>query len=287
MRLALALVSLVAFAGTARAQGTAAEDLAAIREQVLHASYRPAAAAVDVFLARSDLSAADRNAGLEVDAIVSLALRDDAGATAALTELYARDPGHRLLDPDASPVVQTAFARARESAVARSVTIETSTPETLARRATPVITLTLAEGGDAVDEVRISYRHVGEDRWATVVAAPEGGEVTATVHLVGETDAETVEYYAEALAPSSTVIGTLGSATEPRSVTVPAAVVASTEPTPAPTSGGNVAEEPWFWILIGVVVVGAGVGIGVGVAVSQPGATNGDLGNVTLPLVSF
>lgn len=33
--------------------------------------------------------------------------------------------------------------------------------------------------------------------------------------------------------------------------------------------GGSIAEEWWFWTLIGVVVIGAGVGIGVGAAVSS------------------
>jgi hypothetical protein len=50
-----------------------------------------------------------------------------------------------------------------------------------------------------------------------------------------------------------------------------------------PRGGGNVAEEAWFWILIGTVAIGAGVGIGVGVAVAQPqGPESGTLGIVTL-----
>lgn len=62
----------------------------------------------------------------------------------------------------------------------------------------------------------------------------------------------------------------------------PAQDVAAPEPEPialaqpvseddraASGSGGSIAEEWWFWTLIGVVVIGAGVGIGVGVAVSS------------------
>lgn len=293
---AAALVVL-AYASGAAAQGSPDAELAVIREQVLHASYRPAAAAVEAYLARTDLDAAHRNAGLELDAIVSLALRDDAGAAAALAELYARDPGHRLIDPDASPVVQSAFARAREGTEGRAVVLESSTPVRMDRRATPVLSVGLGEGADAVAEVRIAYRHAGESRWSTLVATPEAGVASATVPLADDGAEETIEYHVEALAPSATVIGTLGTAAAPLSVTVPAAAVVASGVAGAggageasdggAASGGSVADEAWFWVVIGVVVVGAGVGIGVGVAVSQPGPQDGSLGNVTLPLVSF
>jgi len=45
---------------------------------------------------------------------------------------------------------------------------------------------------------------------------------------------------------------------------------------PAPTGGGSIVEEWWFWTIIGVAVVGAGVGIGVGVATSQGGGLGQD-----------
>jgi hypothetical protein len=49
--------------------------------------------------------------------------------------------------------------------------------------------------------------------------------------------------------------------------------------------GGDLASEPWLWILVGVAVVGASVGIGVGVALSDPGIPTGTLnpGIVRLP----
>lgn len=295
------LVSVLLLAGPAAAQSTPDDDLASIRQQVLHASYRPAAAAVEAYLDRADLDAAHRNAGLEVAAIVRLALRDEAGATAALAELYARDPGHRLIDPDASPVVQSAFARARESAAGRLVALENATPARLPRRGAPTIEVRLGSGADAVHEVRISYRHAGESRWATLVASPEEGVARATVPLADAGDEETIEFRVEALAPSATVIGTLGTTAEPLACIVPAAAAARASEggavaggaagdagaTDGTGAGGSVAEEPWLWILVGVVVVGAGVGIGLGVGLSQPGPQDGSLGNVTLPLVTF
>lgn len=50
-------------------------------------------------------------------------------------------------------------------------------------------------------------------------------------------------------------------------------------------SGGDVAEEWWFWTIIAVLVVGAGVGIGVGVAVSQPGDADPIPGNLDPPVL--
>ena len=43
-----------------------------------------------------------------------LAIREQRPAQETLELLHRRDPGHRLSDADASPVVVSAFARARE-----------------------------------------------------------------------------------------------------------------------------------------------------------------------------
>lgn len=293
--LALVVVLALGCASRAQAQGSVDEDLAAIREQVLHASYRTAATAVDAYLARRDLDASRRNAGLELGAIVRLALRDEAGAATALAELYARDPGHRLTDPDASPVVQSAFARARGTATPRRATMVSETPARLERRIAPVVSIRITEGADAVHELRLSYRNEGQTRFATQVLTPDAdGTATASLPLAADVAGpQVVEFYVEALAPSATVIGTLGSAAALERVAVPGAaevVIAGDAGSSGATDaggGGNIAEEWWLWTLVAVVVVGAGVGIGVGVAVSQPGPQDGSLGNVTLPLLTF
>ena len=49
-----------------------------------------------------------------------------------------------------------------------------------------------------------------------------------------------------------------------------------------PLDGGDVTNEPWFWILTGVIAVGAGVGIGFGVDAATRGPMAGTLGTVTL-----
>lgn len=280
-------------AGSARAQTSADAELTAIRQSMQQAGFRSAASAVESYLARTDLNASQRNSGLEIDAIVSLARRDEARATASLRELYSRDPGHRLSDPDASPVVQGAFARARDAASPLPVTLESDSPAQLERRA-PIIRVRVADGADRVHELRLNFRAAGAGRFTAVVITPEAdGAGEATLPVGTDPEAQRVEYYIEALAPSGTALGTLGTEAEPRRVVIAAApvvtptVVTVTEERPVEGGGGDVTGEWWFWTLIGVAVVGAGVGVGVGVVSSQPRSPDGSLGNVSLPLVSF
>ncbi|MBN8610500.1 MAG: hypothetical protein J0L92_07950 [Deltaproteobacteria bacterium] len=294
---ALVLVVLSMLPAATQAQDASADaQLAAIREDLRHAGFRSAAAAVDTYLQRTDLTATQRNQALEIDAIVSLARRDEARATRSLSTLYTRDPGHRLSDPDASPVVQGAFARAREAATPSSVSIETTSAAYLGR-SEPLVSLRIGEGLDRVHELRVSVRLRGTPRFTALVVQPEtDGTASTTLPLGADPGVQAFEVYVEALAPSGASIGTLGSATEPLQIEVAAAapVVAQVVP---PTEleeeetprggGGDVTGEWWFWTLIGVVVVGAGVGVGVGVAVSQPRSPDGTLGNVNLPLVTF
>src|SRR5690349_13010640 len=82
---------------------------------VLYARYREALPHIRAYLARTDLSATQRNAGLEMLATIAIAMRDRSGAQEALNQLYSRDPGHQLSDPDASPPVLSAFGRARSN----------------------------------------------------------------------------------------------------------------------------------------------------------------------------
>lgn len=277
--------------------GTPDEDLAAVRELVLHATYRDALTHATAFLARTDLDAQHRTAGLEVRAIVQLALRDEAGARQTLAELYTRDPGHRLEDPDASPVVQSAFAHARESAAPLTVTLTDRTDSAPQTRVTPEVAVTLGEHADAVQELRISYRRAGDARWLTAVVTPdETGSAGSPLAIGGGSGgAYEIEYHVEALTPSSTVIARLGAAEAPLRISMPAGQAVADVRVPggehdaAPaTGGGGVETEAWFWVVMGVLIVGAGVGVGVGVAVgTTPTADNGSLDTVTLPLVSF
>lgn len=290
--LALALVlALLVPIGAVHAQTTAEAELAAIREQVLYASYPDAIAQANTLLARRDLTAAERNTGLELLATAQIANQEADAARATLATLYARDPGFRLTDPDASPPVVSAFARAREAHPSPvTVTLGHSSPGTLPHRESPTITVHLLDGGDAVDEVRLAYRHAGDPGFSRVVLARHAdGSFVGRIPVVGASDqAIDVAYYLTAVAPSGSELGHLGSEAQPLALRIPgevpgADVVARDVLADAPPArGGDVTSEPWFWVLLGVVVVGAGVGIGFGVDAATRGPEPGTLGTVTL-----
>jgi hypothetical protein len=282
----------LALPGVAAAQDGPDQDLAAVRELVLHANYRAALPAVRTFLQRDDLGAEQRNAGLEVLAIVNLALRDESAARQALTELYSRDPGHRLGDPDASPVVQSAFARARDAAQVVEVSID-HTPPVLERRTAPTVRVQVTAGASAVHEVRLLYRARGARRFTTTVMPIDAsGAAEGRIPVQTEDEAPyVVEYYAEAIAPSGTVLGRTGEPDAPLTIDVPAAqqqviVQASTPGVDTPPQGDDTGMIV-LGVVIGVLVVGGGVGAGVGIWAATQGPQNGSLGTITLPLATF
>ncbi len=279
MRLAL-VISLVVLAGVpiARAQTAVDAELAAIREQVLYASYPEAIEQAQALLARRDLGASERNTALELLATAQIANQDADAARETLRLLYSRDPGFRLTDADASPPVISAFARAREAHPDPvRVTLGHSSPGTLAHRESPSITVDLLDGADAVEEVRLSYRHAGEGGYSRVVLDRRpNGSFVARIPVVGAADqAIDVAYYLTAVSPSGTELAHLGSDAQPLALRIPADEAGDTSgppmPPPPPPGGGDVAREPWFWSLLGVVVVCAVVGIGFGVDAATRG----------------
>jgi hypothetical protein len=190
-------------------------------------------------------------------------------------------------------VVQGAFARARDAATPRPVVVETTSAAYLGR-SEPVVSVRIGEGLDRVGELRISVRLAGAPRFTALgVQAEADGTASTTLPLGSDPGVQTFEVFVEALAPSGTTIGSLGTATEPLRIEVAAAPAAAPvvreiirEERPA-QGGGDVTGEWWFWTLIGVAVVGAAAGVTVGVVASQPRSPDGSLGNVNLPLVAF
>lgn len=286
---ALALVS--ALATSAYAQDDIDARLASVREQILQARFSDAVSAARVLLDEASLSAADRNAALELLAVAQLANRQSRDAEQTLQLLYSRDPGHRLSDPDASPPVLSAFARARESHPDPvPVALEHTTPA-LTRREPPELSVRVAEGDDAVSEVRLEYRMANEAPSRVVMTRRADGRYVARIPVVGDASSATdVAYHIVALAPSLTPLAHVGTAAEPLQLRIPAetrdapAVVRVTDPAPAPepARGGSVAEEWWFWTLIAVVVIGGAVTTGILLGPAQDGPEQGTLGSVRL-----
>jgi hypothetical protein len=299
MRLSFVLASIVVAASLATtpaaAQGSPDAALAQARELVMYARYPDAIAAGQQLLAREDLTAQQRNAALELIATAQIANRQTSEAGRTLAQLYSRDPGHRLSDPDASPPVISAFARAREAQPRPiAVDLQHRSPGTLARREPPAIEVRAGAGADAIAEMRLAYRTTGEPGFSQVVMNARGGGVwVGRIPVIGSSDrAIDVAYYVIASAPSGAALGSVGSEGEPLQLRVPAeapgtsGVVVASGGDPAtgedPGGGGSVAEEAWFWIVIGVLVAG-GVTAGVVVATTSGGGPDqGTLGSVTL-----
>ena len=282
--LALALTSMSPLMASAQT-----DALGPIREQVLYANYPEAIANANALLARTDLSAETRNGALELLATAQVANRDTAGANQTLQRLYARDPGHRLSDQDASPPVISAFARAREAHPTPVIVGVVHQPPTLIRRESPSIEASLTTNADAVEEVRLVYRQ-GSEGWSRVVMnrRPDG-TYSARIPVIGASDqAIDVVYYIIATAPSDTELAHRGTEGDPLALRIPADTQVARIPqdqipipTTPPQQGGSVAEEWWFWTLIGAVVAG-GVVTGVVLGTQDNGIPQGTLGTVTL-----
>ncbi len=247
------------------------ERIAAIREMVLYARYAEADTALNELGGRADLTPAQRNQVLEIQAIVLLAGRQTRRAEEVLHVLYGRDPDHRLIDRDVGPSVRAAFERARDAAPPRTpVQIENITPPRVERRESPLVSMRLEQGADVVHELRVSYRNGDSGPFEQrIMRFDDARRVGSTrLPLREGSEAYTAQYYVDALAPSQAVVGSLGSAAEPLVLEVPEEVAA---PGTTIIDGRivrverqtNVVEEWWFWTLIGVVVVGAAVSLGV------------------------
>lgn len=292
LRLAALVLALATTTGVARAQDTE-RQLDAARELVQRARFAEAVTATRAYLDRTDLSAYDRNSGLELLAVAQIANRDTADAEQTLALLYARDPGHRLTDPDASPPVLGAFARAREARPQPVPVRVEHTPPQLTERGSPELVVRIPEGQDAVSEVQLTYRIAGDGPSRVVMTLRPDGTYAARIPVVGDaTSATDVAYFITALAPSLTPLARRGSEAEPLQLRIPAdqdatdrerpPVLEDPAPTPAPPpeDGGSVVEEWWFWTLIAVLVAG-GVTLGV-VLGTQQSPEEGTLGSVRL-----
>lgn len=284
--LGIALALAASGAASAAAQGHAADArLAAARELVLYANYADAIATTDQLLADASIDAATRNDALELRAIAALANRDEAAARTSLDELYARDPAHRLSDPDASPPVVSAFARAREqNRGAVAVDLE-HRPIVVRRHESPEVWVSIPTGENAVARVWLSYRLRGEEESTRVeMRRRDDGRYVARIPVSGDTtQALHFQYTLEAEAPSGHVLGRVGNDQEPLTLVVPGEErVAEAANGPVDSGGGSVLDSPWFWTILGVVVIGGGVTIGVLAANEANSVPSGTLGTVTL-----
>jgi len=297
LALSIALLSVPSLASAQHASPASAR-LEEIRELVLTARFGDAVAAARRLLDSNGLSARERNGALEVLATAQIAMRADDDAQQTLSLLYARDPGHHLADPDASPPVIGAFARARERHPETLPVHLDHDPPRLTRREPPEIRVRVREGRDAVAEVRLIYR-TGSEGTASVVMTPrDDGSYSARIPVVGDASQPTdVAYHVVALAPSLAHLAQRGSPAEPLQIRIPpdSEVGSSGQGEHPPAfqntgdsapiedpdeGGGGVVTEWWFWtIIVGVVAIGVITGVAVGTSQSP---TEGTLGTARL-----
>jgi len=300
MRTTMALSILAALVlwspSSALAQGDPEENLSEVREMILYARYDEAIAAAEALAGASGLTARQINAALELLATARIATSDEDGAGEALTRLYGRDPAHRLSDPDASPRVASFFARARESSpTPLPVSLEWGLRPSEAREA-PGVAVRIVEGGDAVEEVRLSYRQGSDSSFHRIeLTREESGVFKGRIPLLSATGAAyDVSFYVEAFAPSRAPLARLGSDASPLSLTVPASdagtgVVITDGGGEGPSDGqaddggGGIATKWWFWTLL-VAVIAGGVVAAIALGPLSEGPEEGSLGSVSLGL---
>ena len=280
----VAALTAVAASSAAAQQGLSVSDprigpgaaLDLLREELQYARYEEAASDARDYLERADLSATERNAGLEVLAAALLANRDHAAAATVLAELFSRDPEHRVGDADASPVVQAAFQRAHEEhPTPVQVALRVERPRFRPGAAT--IDVHVRSGHTAVEELQLVF--AGPSGWNRLVMQVDAGGHASGRIPISDAAAGALRYYVEARAPSRYVLAHEGSEQTPlRAEAPPVGATGGDEESAERESGSNLT---WLWVTLGVVAVGAAVGTAL--ALTLPGEPpTGNLGAVEL-----
>ncbi len=296
---AFAAAPTLGHAQSGRSDGDSALD--AIREHIQFARYDDAASAAQALVSHPGLDARTHNTALELLATAHIAAGRSREAAAVLEELYERDPDHVLSDRDASPRVQSAFARAREQrGEAREVVLQQRATVGRGREA-PLVEVRLPNGDDTVDEVHLAYRQGDESEYTRVVMTRgESGIYHARIPVLSiEGPAYSVAYYVEALAPSTAVLGRVGSASEPLALEVPAGAVGAIRETghsgdvvlgggpgdgelpPVEDEHRGIVTRWWFWTLV-VLAIGGGVTAAILLGPAKSGPPDGSLGSMRL-----
>jgi hypothetical protein len=230
-------------------------ELTAVRSELQHAQFEVSEQRARELLARSTLTARERNDTLELLAIAQIAARHEQLAQATLSELFARDPEHPQRMRDPGPNVEAFFARVRaQNHPSLAVALEVRALRDPSQRL--LIEVRLGTGRDAVDSVH-------------VLTSAEGEQATDPLHVLADVglrerllltlpqqapDSQVLALYVEARAPSGYLLGHDGSAAAPLRVRLDQPVVPAREI--RPTSLGR---TWWLWTSVAVVVAGAGV----------------------------
>lgn len=280
----IAAAGLVAPAG-ARAQRASSEARALLdvgRTHYADLDYAEAVEALTQALRMGERDEAFRAEVLETLAFTYLVLERDEAARDALRQLFALDPYYVVREPSGSPRVARFVESVRGTLVAdAAIDPELSLRVELPRSARADRSVEIAITGPApISRLAVVYRSDTSASWERVEAAPtaERARFLATLPALG--DATEVSLYVEARDARGRLVARDAGPLAPRTLEV-----LSPERPRGGEGGGDLASEPWLWIVIGAVVVGAGVGIGLGVGLSDQGIPTGTLppGTIQLP----
>jgi hypothetical protein len=270
---------------TAAARGTDPDPLGPAYEALDALDYDEALKQLESVLARSDLSAEDRNRALEMEAACRVYLGDRDAALAGFASLHRRDPGWRLSDdypPRVRAVYDEAFRQRRES-----IRVELRPAHGPAVRQ-GVLTVQLDAGADAVDRLwLVVVRPGGEEVRRLFVAAGPSFEARLPEDLVRE--GRPIDYAIEAHAPSGHVLARRNdrwSNEQPYVEPDPRTFPPTFPPPPPPGGGDDDNVEPawyeswWFWTIVGAVVAGGtATGIYFGLDAAADGPRDGSGGS--------
>ncbi len=280
----IATSGLLAPAGASaqRASGEARVLLDSGRTHYAELDYAEAVEALTQALRVGERDEAFRAEVLETLAFTYLVLERDEAARDALRQLFALDAYYVVREPSGSPRVARFVESVRETIVEdAAIDPELSLRVELPRSARSDRSVEIAITGPApISRLAVVYRSDTSASWERVEAAPtaERARFLATLPALG--DAAEVSLYVEARDARGRLVARDAGPLAPRTLEVVAP-----ERSRGDGEGGDLASEPWLWIVIGAVVIGAGVGIGLGVALSDQGIPTGTLppGQIQLP----
>lgn len=187
--------------------------------------------------------------------VSAAALGDPDGARDFFQRMLAVDPD-ATLDDTVPPRLRAPFLEARGVISARTDQLGVEVALDRARGALRVL---LTDPFDMARMLRVHARLEGDTDFTTV---EEEAEPQVIAPLTGANEADRIEYWVEILDPYGNQLAVEGSDFEPRTV---GRVAVAGGPGPGPNeSGGNIFEDPLFWVIgVGAVLVIGGVVTGI------------------------
>jgi hypothetical protein len=249
--------------------------------------YPSAMEAYRLALAARGATRAQRTQAYAFLGAIAAVLGDSRMAKEAFRKLLLLEPGYRLADPSFSPKIFTLFDDVRHR-LRRPPSAGLALIEPLVAQGRFAELRARAQNAGAATKVIAYARRPGATRYRRLImVAREPGQYAVRVPARG-----TLEYYVEAEGDEGALVGRVGSASQPRSVTI------GEPPSPPPAAGAVTASAPatetsspspwyrrwWVWTLA-AAVVGGGVA-GAVLATRKPDPVElprGTLPNAQLP----